>query len=195
MDLRALDRQALENTVAIVDKVSPSQLALPTPCAGWTLADLLRHMVAHNNGFAGAVDGRPAEAAVWEGGDLGDDPSRAFAESAQLVIEAFSADDIAERTLEVFGFGRVPGHTALAMHFIDYLVHGWDVARAIGVDCHLDERLCSAVLAMGERWPAGAPTIWGPGAPFAHPVPVPDSAPADHRMLGFLGRSPTWPDA
>jgi uncharacterized protein (TIGR03086 family) len=194
MDLRAYDQQALESTTAIVDRVTPDQLGLPSPCAGWTLADLLRHMVGNNNGFADAAHGLPADAAVWEGRDLAGDPSRAFAESAGRVTDAFAADDLFDRKLEVLGYGQVPGATAVGMHFIDYLVHGWDVARAIDVEYRLDEQLCLTVLTMGERWPQGSPSIWGPGAPFAQPVPVPDDAPTDHRMLAFLGRSPHWPN-
>jgi uncharacterized protein (TIGR03086 family) len=155
---------------------------------------MLRHMVGNNNGFADAAHGQPADAAVREGRELAGDPSRAFAESARRVTEAFAAPDLFDRKIEVLGYGQVPGATAVGMHFIDYLVHGWDVARTIGIECRLDEQLCLTVLAMGERWPKGSPTIWGSGAPFAHPVPVPDDAPAGHRMLAFLGRSPHWPN-
>jgi uncharacterized protein (TIGR03086 family) len=77
------------------------------------------------------------------------------------------------------------------MHFVDYLTHGWDVARAIGAPDELDADLCAAVLEMGRRWPEGS---WGPGAPFGRQVVVPLDASAQDRMLGFLGRSPCWPD-
>lgn len=193
-DLRALDRQVLDVTVRIVADVTPDQLDRPTPCAEWNLGELLRHMVAHNNGFAAAARGLPAAPAVWDGDQLAADPATAFAASAARVTEAFGAADLLDGRMEVHGYGVLPARTALGMHLIDYLAHGWDVARAIGQHPRLDEEACLATLRIAAGWPVGSPAIWGPGAPFAPPVDVPPDAPADHRVLGLLGRSPHWPD-
>ncbi|HET6709804.1 maleylpyruvate isomerase N-terminal domain-containing protein, partial [Amycolatopsis sp.] len=40
MDLRELDRRTLLVLDKMVAGVTPADLARPTPCAGWTLADL-----------------------------------------------------------------------------------------------------------------------------------------------------------
>lgn len=198
MDIREFDRLALDVTGRVVAQVTQDQLGAPTPCAGWDLRALLVHMAGNNNGFADAAEGRPADPAVWAGisgiAKAGDDPVGEYLKSADRVRAAFAADGILERAMEVHGFGSFPAPDAIGMHFIDYLVHGWDVARAIGLDHPLDPQLCLAVLRMGERWPKGSPAIWGPGAPFGKPIPVPQDAPPDHRLLGFLGRSPAWPD-
>lgn len=192
MDLRELDRRALAVTTGIVEQVRPDQLDLPTPCAGWAVRDLLRHMVGHNNGFAAAARGAAPDTALWDGARVAD-PVAEFPASAWRVADAFSSVEPLTGTFAVLGYGDVPAQQAVGMHFIDYLVHGWDVAVSIGVDAGLDEEACSVVLRIGEGWPRDSPAIWGPGAAFGHRVEVPDDAPVADRVLGFLGRSPSWP--
>jgi hypothetical protein len=79
------------------------------------------------------------------------------------------------------------------MHSVDFLGHGWDVARSIGAPDELDERLCVTGLAIAARWP-DTPATWGTGAasPFRPRVAVPEDAPAYQRLMGFLGRDPQW---
>ncbi|HEX2133406.1 MAG TPA: TIGR03086 family metal-binding protein [Actinophytocola sp.] len=191
-DLREPDRRVLEVTTGIVGRVRADQLDLPTPCAGWLVADLLRHMVGNNNGFAAAALGEPPVADVWDGVDV-TDPVGEFAPSAQRVTAAFASVEPWTGTFAVLGYGDVPAGQAVGMHFIDYLVHGWDVAVSIGADPGLDPAACDAVLRIGAAWPPDSPVIWGPGAAFGHRVEVPDDAPVADRMLAFLGRSPSWP--
>ncbi|WP_415795013.1 maleylpyruvate isomerase N-terminal domain-containing protein, partial [Mycolicibacterium frederiksbergense] len=50
-------RTAVLHSVAIVEAVTASDLDLPTPCAGWTVADLLAHMTVQHRGFAASVRG------------------------------------------------------------------------------------------------------------------------------------------
>lgn len=192
-DLRGPDRRVLAVTTGIVEQVRPEQLGVPTPCDGWTVADLLRHMVGNNNGFAAAALGEPPSADVWDGVDVSD-PVGEFAASAKRVGDAFAAVEPLGGTFAVLGYGDVPAGQAVGMHFIDYLAHGWDVAVSIGVDPGLDDDACQAVLDIGAGWPLDSPKIWGPGTAFGYRVDVPADAPVADRMLGFLGRSPAWPN-
>jgi uncharacterized protein (TIGR03086 family) len=191
-DLRAADRRVLAVTTGIVEQVRPDQLDLPTPCADWSVRELLRHMVGNNYGFATAALGAPPDADVWDGVAVAD-PVAGFAASAMAVAEAFASVEPLTGTFAVLGYGDVPAAQAVGMHFIDYLAHGWDVAVSIGVDAGLDEDACDAVLRIGSAWPLDSPKIWGPDAAFGHRVEVPADAPVANRMLGFLGRSPSWP--
>ena len=179
-------------TTGIVERVRPDQLDLPTPCAGWSVRDLVRHMVGNNNGFAAAALGDPPDAGLWDGVAV-TDPVGEFAASATRVADAFASVEPLTGTFAVLGYGNVPAAQAVGMHFIDYLAHGWDVAVSIGVDAGLDEDFCAAVLRIGADWPPDSPRIWGPDAAFGYRVEVPADAPVANRMLGFLGRSPSWP--
>jgi uncharacterized protein (TIGR03086 family) len=187
MDLRDLDVRALAATGEIVVAVRPEDLDRPSTCTGWTVGDLLRHMVGHNHGFAAAGRGRPAGAEVWDAGTLGDNHYLAYARSVADVTSSFGADGFLEREVDVFGYGTFPGAIAIRMHFVDFLVHGWDVARSVGGNDVLDEELSEAALAIAARWPDSA---WGPTGPFRARVDVPADAPAGQRLVGFLGRDP-----
>ncbi|HET8681716.1 MAG TPA: TIGR03086 family metal-binding protein [Micromonosporaceae bacterium] len=190
MDLLDLDRRAIEQSSRVVAGVSPDDLGRPTPCAGWTLGDLLRHMVAHNHGWAAAAQGLPARRQAWEEAELGDDPAAAYQEAAKLVTEAFAAPGLAGRKLEVYGYGTFPAQVALGMHFVDYLVHGWDVARSLGVPAptELDPELAEEALRIALRWP-----YQRPDKAFGVKVDLPSDAPVGQRLVAYLGRSPAWP--
>lgn len=183
----------LATTADIVAGIRPDQLGLPTPCAGWTVGDLVRHMVGNNHGFAAAALGAPPDQAVWDGVAV-TDPVAEYPASVERVTGAFASAGSLTGTFAVPGFGNVPAARAVGMHFIDYLVHGWDVAVSVGSDPRLDGRDCAVVLAIGASWPRDSPAIWGPGAAFGHRVEVAPDAPVADRMLGFLGRSPAWPN-
>ena len=90
-------------------------------------------------------------------------------------------------------YGTFPARIALTMHSVDFLGHGWDVARSIGAPDELDAGLCATGLAIAARWP-DTPATWGTGAesPFRPRVAVPEDAPAYQRLMGFLGRNPQW---
>lgn len=190
MDIVVQDARALALAERAVAHVTEEHLTAPTPCAEWTLRELLVHMTGNNNGFADAAEGKPADPDVWAGRLVVDDLLGEYVKSSERVRAAFGVPGVLERRLEVHGFGSYPAVVAIGMHFVDYLTHGWDVAKAVGAPDKLDEDLCAAVLEMGKRWPAAS---WGPEAPFGERVAVAADASAQDRMLGFLGRSPHWP--
>jgi uncharacterized protein (TIGR03086 family) len=70
----------------------------------------------------------------------------------------------------------------------DVVVHTWDLSRAIGAEVALDRRLCEIGLqrAQVHRQQFEASDM------FASPVPVPDDAGVQDRLLGFFGRDPGW---
>ncbi|NUT53966.1 MAG: TIGR03086 family protein, partial [Saccharothrix sp.] len=90
------------------------------------------------------------------------------------------------------GYGPRRGRDLIAAHFVDGLVHSWDLCRAIGVDSTLDDELATAAHRMALRYPT-TPDVRGPGAAFALPLDVPEDAPITDRLVGLLGRSPSWP--
>ncbi|MEV0231853.1 TIGR03086 family metal-binding protein [Nonomuraea sp. NPDC050786] len=190
VDLRDLHRCALDLAGRAIAQVAAADLDRPTPCTEWNLGDLLRHMVVENHGFAAAAD-PPAQRSVRDGGDLGGDPFGAFHDSAAAVTKAFAAPDFYDRQVEIGEFGVFPGRVAISMHLVDCLVHGWDVATSIDTFYRPDPELVAAALAMASRWP-DTPKSRGPGAAFDTRVPVPDDAPDFQRLLGLLGRDPSW---
>jgi uncharacterized protein (TIGR03086 family) len=188
-DIVELDRQALAWTADLLAKAQPTDWSVPTPCGEWNLRQLTEHMVAQNKGFAAASAGGAREVADWAPRPLDGDPHAAFVASATETTAAFRS--IGEE-IYLAEFGRaVPGKIAMGFHFVDYLAHGWDVARALGLPDEPDPALTEAGMAIAERIP-NAPPSRGPGAAFAYIVEVADTVSPHQRLIALLGRSPQW---
>ena len=179
MDVIDLHRRAAHATAAIIDRVPADQLDAPTPCSRWTIRQVVEHLVSNN---------RTLVARVRDGSEVdGDD----FAATAREFNETF-ADPAVQST--PFELGKVPtdGRGVVAMQLADVLVHGWDIGRGAGLDVTIDEDLAAAAL----RITAGIPDhVRGPDGPFGTAVPAPEDAPAQDRLLSFLGRDPAWAPA
>lgn len=195
-DVRDLDRRTLAVTVDVIRGVSDDQLDLPTPCARWTLRQLLAHMIGQHYGFAAAARGETSDRSVWADRPVGSDFRDAYADAVNEVTAAFSAQDMLGRRLwlpEIRDAGRFPAEMAIGFHFLDYIVHGWDVARCRGVPVVFEPDLIDEVLVRAAQVPEGEARL-SPGAAFRPGVAVPeDAAPLD-RVVAMLGRSPHWPE-
>ena len=195
IDVVEMDARAVRASVDVVSLIKPDDLRRPTPCAEWTLAELLAHMAAQHHGFAAAAAGNGADPQVWRTRPLGADPAATYAAAAAEVIAAFAVDGVLGAAFLLPEFSTettFPGHRAIGFHLVDYVVHAWDVARALDVRLDLPDDLVRAALPVAEAVPDG-PGREAPGAAFRPRLPVPaDAGPMD-RVLGLLGRSPTWP--
>lgn len=196
-DIRPFHRIAVLQSVDVVSTVTRADLARPTPCDPWTLLDLIVHMTVQHRGFAAAARGLGADMQMWNVDTVIDavkaDHIRAYADAAHDVIDAFAADGTTEAVLELPEFGEgaaFPGAMAMGFHFVDYVVHGWDVAASLGVPYKLPADVVAAVAPIAFAVPDGEiRTI--DGAPFA---PAIESSGGDdlERVLRYLGRRPDW---
>ncbi|CRZ15812.1 TIGR03086 family metal-binding protein [Mycolicibacterium neworleansense] len=197
VDLRPLHRVAVLRSVEAVDAVRSSDLDRPTPCAEWTLADLLAHMTVQHRGFAAAARGRGADESVWDVETVADavraDPVGMYADAAHDVLDAFAADGITEATFALPEFGpnaTFPGALAIGFHLVDYAVHGWDVAASLAASYELPADVVAAVLPLVLAIPDGDFRDT-PASPFDRAVNA--SAATDfERVLLHLGRRPGW---
>ena len=193
-DFRDLDTRAVRASVDVVSGITAADLSRPTPCTGWTLGDLVAHMTVQHKGFAAASAGRGADPEVWKVSAPGADPVADYAMAAELVISAFAEPGVLERRFalpEIMPGVEFPGAQAVSFHFIDYVVHGWDVARALGQKYELGADLVEAAVPVAEAVPAGERRL-RPGAAFRPGLPAPVCAGPMDRILAMLGRSPDW---
>jgi len=200
-DIRPFHRAAVAASVDVVNSVSLDDLDRPTPCADWNLSDLLAHMTVQHHGFAAAARGKGADLAIWQPTTVADavaaDPAGAYAKSAGEVLDAFSADGVLDATFALPEFGpdaTFPGSMAIGFHFVDYVVHGWDVARTIGAPFELPADVIDAVLPLTLAVPDGD-FREVEGSPFARALTSTDTASDFDRVLLHLGRSPDWAPA
>ena len=180
VEVLELQDGALDATGRVVAAIRPDQLALPTPCTEWNVRQLIEHLVEGNDMFARAANEGAA-------GHVVDDPFEAYAASSAAVRQAWRQPGVLEREATM-PFGTVPGWVAVRMHFVDHLVHGWDLAKATGQDTAIDDRLATA--AYEEMTAALEASSRGPGMAFGPEVACSRDAPVYERLVAFLGRRP-----
>jgi uncharacterized protein (TIGR03086 family) len=193
-DIVALDRIAVRESLRVVELARQADWERDTPCTGWTLRRLVAHMAAQHHGFAAATRGAGGESAYWREPEDLTEPWRAYRGAAAAVLAAFAEPDVIGREFMLPELGGVfPGQMAVGFHFIDYVVHAWDVAATLGIGLDLPEHVLDAAVAVARLVPTD-PAGRGPGFAFAPALGVPaGSGPLDEALC-LLGRAPEkWP--
>jgi uncharacterized protein (TIGR03086 family) len=182
------DRQAVLLTVELAEQAGPADANRPTPCAGWHLTKLMTHLASQQVGFAAAARGAGADLRVWGPTDLG------YRQAAADALAAFAEPGLAERRFdlpEIRSGGGFPAPMAVSFHFLDNVVHAWDLAVTLGRPVPVPDELARAALPIARAVPTGASRNQ-PGAAFGPDLPVPDGASAMEEILLLLGRDPAW---
>jgi uncharacterized protein (TIGR03086 family) len=194
-DIRELHAQAVKTSLEFVSHVTTEDLGRPTPCADWNLGELLAHMTIQHYGFAAAAQGHGADPVVWQGPAPGGDPVKAYTDAVEVVLAAFAEDGVLDREFslpEISTAVTFPGRQAISFHLIDYVVHGWDVAQALGLEVTCDPAVLAIALKVAELVPGGQARLV-PNAAFAPVLTTSDDAGPLDRILTLLGRSSNWP--
>lgn len=184
VDILELDRRAIDATGSIISGLTDDQLDLPTPCSEWTVRDVIEHLVTNATKHVASITGTRIEAPDG-------DPGERFQAVSTHLTATLSTPGALEVPVDLGEYGTFDGPVAIRVHFIDVLVHGWDIGQALG-GITLDEELARPALRIAERYPDTEPTR-GPGRAFAARQPVPDDAPTDLRLVATLGRLVRWP--
>ena len=144
-DIATLHRRALESTRGYLVGIATDQWAMPTPCEGWAVRDLLNHIVAGNLWAAELARGRtiPDVGSSLDGDVVGPDAVASFDTSAEAAAAAFETPGALEAPCAV-SYGPVPGSVYAGHRFLDVLIHGWDLAAATGQPTDLDPQLVDA---------------------------------------------------
>jgi uncharacterized protein (TIGR03086 family) len=193
-DIVDLDARAVRASVEVVSRATVADLARPTPCADWTLAELLAHMTAQHNGFAAAAAGGGADLVHWQTGAPVADPAGEYAAAAERVLDAFGAPGVLAREFalpEISTELRYPAAEAIGFHLVDYVAHGWDVARALSLGYDLEPGVLARALPIARAVPDGERRR-RPGAAFAPRVAATSGSVLD-QIVALLGRRPDWP--
>jgi uncharacterized protein (TIGR03086 family) len=173
---------------ARVHAVRDDQWGAGTPCAAWSVRDLVNHLVSEQLWVPSLVrDGCMIEEVgdTFEGDLLGTDPAASWDTAARSAREAFAAPGALERTVHL-SYGDTPATAYCAQMVADLVVHAWDLSRAIGADERLPGELVR--FAVEEITPY-AGELEKSGL-FGAPVEPPARADAQTRLLCLLGRRP-----
>ena len=191
--MRELDRAAVLAAAEVACRIRPTDLGRATPCDGWTVAGLLTHLSIQHRGFAAAARGDGGDPAIWTPRPPAPDAVADFLAATADVLTSFAADGVGAvpfRLPEISTSVEFPADQAMSFHFIDYVVHSWDLARSIGTHPALGRPVLEAAWPVAQLVPDEA--RGRPGSPFGLLVPVPADAPLLDRIVAHLGRHPDW---
>ena len=172
----------------VVAAVRDDQLTAPTPCAETSLAALLDHVLGLALAFTRAAQKRPFPAPpVGVADRLPGDWRRRIPAQLDELVAAWREAPAWEGEAEAGGV-TMPAPLMARVALDELVVHGWDVAAAVGVRCRPDPASVQVCLEfVGDR--SGAPAV--PGL-FGPAIAVAPGAPALDRLLGQTGRDPRW---
>ncbi|WP_109527887.1 MULTISPECIES: TIGR03086 family metal-binding protein [Nocardia] len=178
-----IDR-ALDMTGTIVDAIDDGRLSAATPCAKWDVRAVLNHLVGGMRLFAAELAGTDPVGAYddW----LGADPQVAYAAAAEIDRAAWGRLDVPSSEVNL-PIGTATAPEAALVHLTEVVVHGLDLAIAIGRPDLADDDLSAELLAaMAEA--GGVETFRKPGM-FGPEIAISPDAPAHLRLMAYLGRT------
>ena len=175
--------RSAELTLAVLQRVlhtvAGSDKSRPTPCSEYSVQDLTKHLIGSITTL-GAVVGATID--VPEDTDSVEELVICAARPALDAWHRHGLDgDVA------FGSASMPARVAVSVFSVEFLVHAWDYAVAVGRQVHVPDSLSDYVFGLAQilikpdqRSAAG----------FADPVAVSDEADGLARLIAFTGRNP-----
>jgi uncharacterized protein (TIGR03086 family) len=187
MDVVELHRRASNEFVRQVAAVRAEQWGDPTPCSDWDVRTLVNHVVGEERWTVPLMAGRTIADVgdSLEGDLLGDDPADAAAEAARAAQEAVIEPVLTGATVQL-SYGEEQAAEYVYQLTADHLIHGWDLAVAIGSEPELDPAVVDGVAA----WFKDREELYRGGGAIGDRVDTDDGPEA--ALLGAFGRDPGW---
>jgi uncharacterized protein (TIGR03086 family) len=172
-----------EDTLGVLQRVlhtiAADDMTRQTPCTEFDVSQLTAHLLRSIQGLGGMVG---AEIPEPDGSDSAEQQVIAAARPALDAWHRHGLDGAVP-----FGKGEMPANGACAILSIEFLVHAWDYAVAVGHEVDAPEPLAEYVLGLARR--IVRPELRG-SAGFDDPVDVPADAGNLEQLIAFTGRNP-----
>jgi len=178
----------------VVAGVGADAWNLPSPCADWTVTQVLQHAAGDQRGFAATITGQdgPTDNPFAPSGTFDGDPVE-IAESAIAVASAAWGrfDDPTATAPSPIPPGEMTVELGVGACALDAAVHAWDIAVATAQANPLTPELAQALMPVATSIvePLRA---YGAYAAAITPEPGDDDVAA---LLRYLGRRPDWTPA
>ena len=178
----------------VVAGVGTDEWNLPSPCADWTVTQVLQHAAGDQRGFAATITGQdgPTDNPFAPSGTFDGDPVE-IAESAMAVASAAWGrfDDPTATAPSPIPPGEMTVELGVGACALDAAVHAWDIAVATAQANPLTPELAQAMMPVATSIvePLRA---YGAYAAALTPEPGDDDVAA---LLRYLGRRPDWTPA
>jgi uncharacterized protein (TIGR03086 family) len=164
----------------VITAVRPEQLSDKTPCAEWTVRDLLHHMIGVVRGLGEAAAGRDRTPFA-----LGTDPAAQFDAAAAAAMVAWRSPGVLDRVVDG-GPGPMPGRVLAGINLLDTATHTWDLASATGQRAALPDDVAVAALEASRQIISPEIRV----GRFGPECAVLDGAGPTEQLVAFLGRQP-----
>ncbi len=175
--------RAFASTRTVLEGLKEVDLDASTPCASWTVRELINHIVGGAEFFGAATEAGEASPSKEQDYTKGDIVA-SFDSAVKRAVAAFAAPGAQEKILKL-PFGEFSGADFMNLATSDTFTHGWDLAKATGQSTDLDPELAEQLLAAG-----GIPDQFrGPEPmPFGPVQKTGAGATAADRYAAYLGR-------
>ena len=187
-------RPAAQHLADLVRSVRDDQLVAPTPCPEYAVGDLLDHIGGLAKAFTWAATKEsltmPDQQASGDASRLGDDWRRRIPADVEALADAWT-DPAAWTGMTKAGPVEMPAEIGGLVALDEIVVHGWDLAAAIGQPFAVDEQALEAVHGFAAMF-SGPGTEEQRTGGFGPELTVPDDAPLLDRTLAMLGRDASW---
>ncbi|MEU7576366.1 TIGR03086 family metal-binding protein [Streptomyces sp. NPDC041068] len=169
-------KPACRQMIYVLDGMGDEQLTCPTPCARYTVRDLIDHVDEAARGFTSLAR------RDLGGGDGG---GTDVAEAVKALGAAWADPSAWSGSTDAAGV-ELPNELWGRIALTEMVVHGWDLAQATGQFFDLPSRTLHACYAHVVDFvpQAPLPELWGT------PVAVPADAPLLDRVVAATGRRP-----
>ena len=162
---------------AVVEAAGDTDWSSPSPCEGWTAADVLDHVVDTQRDF---LDKRGADVGARPEGT----PQEVWAAHRDVVRRVTADDAFVSEEYDGY-FGRTTVADTLANFYgFDLLVHRWDLARALGRDITWDDAELDKIEASLDGF---GDALYSEGV-CKPALDVPADASRQEQVLGRMGR-------
>lgn len=182
---------AVQHLTQLADQINDNQWHNPTPDSEWDVRNLLNHLLYENLWIPPLFAGKTiAEIGDKFAGDLlGDNPKLTFKNAIQQTLIVVKDPNNLKKSVQL-SFGKTSGSEYLNQMLLDAVIHGWDLAIAIGVDTHIDPKLVQIA------WEYLEPKAeaWRQAGAFGQSIVLTNDQKNNlqNRLLALTGRDPNW---
>lgn len=152
MDIVKLLHEGYDWTGQHIAGVRPADLDAVTPSAQLSVRNLINYLLGAVELHTAAVLGWNFEelASLEDIDRIGTDPAAAFAAERARAMAAWQAPGALERIC-VMPFGPMPARMVANLDLLEVVVHGWDIAMAIGQATQIPTSLAEPILGFTDQ--------------------------------------------
>jgi uncharacterized protein (TIGR03086 family) len=163
----------------VLHSIATDDMSRQTPCTEFDLTQLTDHLLNSITVIGGAVDAEVPRR------DEADSVERQIIAAARPTLDAWHRHGL--DGMVMVGPNEAPAAVMAGVLSIEFLVHAWDYAMAMGRDVDATDSLAEYVLELAHEiiTPEGRTNVG-----FHQPVDVPEDASTLDQLIGFTGRDP-----